>query len=541
MRHACPSCRTLLEIVHPTSEAVVCPECRTIAQAGHGTLVPLGKTGPFEPPLPLPIGATGRIDGGEWTLLGGWRLIEAGYFWDSFTLGSPSGELRYLGYDRHRFRWHEPAPWVPEFDRLVESQGARLRARGQGSGRTGDYIEGGSGKLVAAAGELPWSATPDEVTDYYVFERMTLEVTRGLDLREASVPLPVSHATLRAAFRLPFLWKRLDWTAKGGLRLRGPSVERVAATVAGVVAGGAVLVGGIGYAAYQSAHPGLDPSALDFSRGASTDSRGGGGWVSYRGPDACARAWGVAAADPWGPWQKRTLIAALEPIGEAARPLAEPDLQEERAARAVASGGWPERAAIVVDLPGPSSVAMGAGLAAAGRARPVLTFNNWPHQHGLVKCERTLAALLTFAGEVEEARRRLPADAPPALLLDRERLLRVSVSPTRVMDNRYGLVLSDLPSTREFAARGLGDLVYVAPGPPGAESDDLNAWFLSLASSGVSFRWATVAPDGTATFAAWRPAVRVVVAGPPPLPGGGGSTGGSGTHRSSGGSRGFFG
>ncbi|MCI0340998.1 MAG: DUF4178 domain-containing protein [Planctomycetales bacterium] len=541
MRHACPSCRTLLEIVHPTSEAVVCAECRTIAQAAEGTLVSRGKTGPFEPPLPLPIGASARFPDGEWTLLGAWRLIEAGYFWDTLTLGSPGGELRYLGYDRHRFRWHRPVPWTEDHDRLVSSKTDRLATlAGSSLGGAGAFVESGSGKMIAAAGELPWAALPDEITDYWAFERLTLEVTRGLDLSEASRPETVPHGALRAAFRLPLLWKRLDWAAKGGLRLRGPSVERVAATMAGVVAGGTLLIGGVGYAAYRSANPGLEPSALEFDRAASADSRGGHGWVAYVGPDACAAAWGVAASDPWGPWQKRTLIASLARVGDAARPLPDPAREIERAARGAAAR-WPDRAALVVDLPGPSSVALGAALAAAGRARPVLTFNNWPHQLGLVKCERTLAALLTFAGEVEEARRRLPADAPPALLLERERMLRAASASSRTYDNRYGLVSSDLPGPGELAARGIRAAVYVAPGPPGSESDDLNEWFLSLAASGVAFRWGTVATDGSVALADWRPAVRAVVAAPVPLSRGGGSTGGTHAHRVGRPSRGFFG
>lgn len=536
MRSACPTCRGTLDVVHPESEAVVCGACHTVSHTGQGALVPQGKTDPFVPALAIPIGTTGRLDDGEWTVLGAWRQAEAGWYWDALVLGRTGAPLKYLGYDRHRFKWYEPVAWNIDIEERYQ------RAR-RSRGRDTSFFEEGKGRLIAVAGEVPWPAVPGEITAYVAFPTLTIEVSERTGEREASRPVPVPHEVLRRAFGLSLGWRRWDWTTSAGLTLRGPSAGGRVARVGAAVGAGVLVVSGIGWSAHASAHPGLDPAQLAFERGSTRDSAGGDAWRGYCTSDACAAAWGVTASDPYGAWQKRTLLAALDrvrqvvtPMSEARAPFPLPDW------RRMGREAWPERALIVVDLNGDASVMVGASLAAAGKARPVCTFNNWPHQWGLVRCERTLAALVAFAGEVETARRALPSDAPPALLCERERLRRFTERPDRVYDNRYGLLRSDLPAPAELAARGIASVVYVSPDFSRSESDDLNAWFMELRDAGCTFSRAMLDTQGDLELQSWRPAARTVSALPPALPRASGSAGGPAVYRPSGTrSHGFFG
>src|SRR6185369_2349744 len=55
-----------------------------------------------------------------------------------------------------------------------------------------------------------------------------------------------------------------------------------------------------------------------------------------------------------------------------------------------AAPGAPHDVALVLDLPGPQSVALAAALAPA--FAPVFLFDNWPHPNGVVPAHQTLGA-----------------------------------------------------------------------------------------------------------------------------------------------------
>ncbi len=100
------------------------------------------------------------------------------------------------------------------------------------------------------------------------------------------------------------------------------------------------------------------------------------------------------------------------------------------------------RWALVIDLPGPEAVAFAAGL--QPRATAVFTFDNWPHPRGIVPAHLTLAAAVYYRPRFRpDARRR---DAPPAFVLDRNRLAAYPDDPTR-FDNRYTARLPQAPET----------------------------------------------------------------------------------------------
>lgn len=143
----------------------------------------------------------------------------------------------------------------------------------------------------------------------------------------------------------------------------------------------------------------------------------------------------------------------------------------------------PERWLVVVDLPGPQSVAFAAGL--AKQATPVCMFGNWPHPRGVVPAHVTLAALLFHRPQLAASPRE--GQLAAALVLDRDRLLPYDNASDR-FDNRY---VVQLPSAT--ALRGIERVLYVVPGG-GAhgsgeqELDDLNETFVAWRSAGITVR-----------------------------------------------------
>lgn len=142
----------------------------------------------------------------------------------------------------------------------------------------------------------------------------------------------------------------------------------------------------------------------------------------------------------------------------------------------------PAKWLVVVDLPGPLSVAFAAGL--ARQATPVCMFGNWPHPRGVVPSHMTLAALLFHRPQLAASPRE--GDLAATFVLDRDRLHPYDNAFDR-FDNRY---VVQLPSAT--ALRGIERVLYVVPGG-GQESaeqelDDLNATFVAWRSAGITVR-----------------------------------------------------
>jgi hypothetical protein len=137
---------------------------------------------------------------------------------------------------------------------------------------------------------------------------------------------------------------------------------------------------------------------------------------------------------------------------------------------------------VVVDLPGPLSVAFAAGL--AKQATPVCMFGNWPHPRGVVPAHMTLAALLFHRPQLAASPRE--GQLAAAFVLDRDRLHPYGNDPDR-FDNRY---VVQLPSAT--ALQGIERVLYVVPGGGQAsaeqELDDLNETFVAWRSAGITVR-----------------------------------------------------
>jgi hypothetical protein len=187
----------------------------------------------------------------------------------------------------------------------------------------------------------------------------------------------------------------------------------------------------------------------------------------------------------------QSLIGPPDARFEQATPVHAPILDEDYA-RGLAlrslfeQAGFPRDTAIVVDAPGPRSLAVAAAL--ADQFEPVTTFGNWPHPLGVVPAHETLGAALFFLPMYAEAQKTRPADAPPVFVLDSNRLLPYVDANTQ-FDNRYGVAL---PSAAALQAAGIRHILYVNSDGQ-QELDDLNETLTALCASGVDVRMVALA------------------------------------------------
>jgi hypothetical protein len=206
--------------------------------------------------------------------------------------------------------------------------------------------------------------------------------------------------------------------------------------------------------------------------------------------EASAR-WLLPPKNRWAPYQKTTLLAALDAT-ERVADLPEIDqldvvVRADRAARAVAAAGLPAKTMWVVDLRGAASVAFGAALSANSRdpVAPVMTFHNWPAQNELIPAEETLAALVSVAPKLPSG----SEDGQPVFMLDAWRLAyRLDPPDDGVTDNRYMLLPSDLPAPDVLLAEGIDHIFYVVESLETAskEEDDLHETFGAYQAAGIA-------------------------------------------------------
>lgn len=118
-------------------------------------------------------------------------------------------------------------------------------------------------------------------------------------------------------------------------------------------------------------------------------------------------------------------------------------------------------AAVIVDLPGAESVEEGIALAKEG-FRPVPIFNGTIEQRNAratVDNQTVGKALLWGTLELEKID--IGDDAPPAFLLDRNRLNRFKMEIS-LFDNSWDVYHQDLPSADYFLNNGISEIIVVA-------------------------------------------------------------------------------
>jgi hypothetical protein len=117
--------------------------------------------------------------------------------------------------------------------------------------------------------------------------------------------------------------------------------------------------------------------------------------------------------------------------------------------------------ALVLDLPGEQAVYLGLALASRGY-RPVPLFNACTGTGEVIPqgaIQRALREGTTYLAGL-----RLPADAPPAFLLDQLRLSPQRPIRPLAFDNRWQVYPEDFPSGEVLRARGCGRVMLVQRG-----------------------------------------------------------------------------
>jgi hypothetical protein len=161
------------------------------------------------------------------------------------------------------------------------------------------------------------------------------------------------------------------------------------------------------------------------------------------------------------------------------RPMNNPIMEvANHAAQALASmfskeEDWKETA-LILDLPGPESVAAAAGVARI--FTPVFLYDNWPHPLGVVPSHQTLAAALYHRPDLIAARAERQTPTTPAFVLDSRRLSPYRDESDR-FDNRY---LARMPSADALDTLGIKRVLYVTANAEKQEQDDLNDDFVAL-------------------------------------------------------------
>jgi len=229
-------------------------------------------------------------------------------------------------------------------------------------------------------------------------------------------------------------------------------------------------------------------AALRFPSSAGVDADGSRGWA-----DALpSLARDLAPANPaLAPYYVPTLFQSVEAApGTTLRAALVPVATDERdflRGRSVLSlfsaVKTPADTAIILDLEGPSSVAVAAGLASA--FEPVFVFDNWPHPLGVVRSHLTLGSAVYQRPVFLRARGDRAPGAPPVFVLDRNRLARY-VDEDGQFDNRY---VARLPPAENLRSLGIRHLLYVTPSQAELrELDDLNDDFVAYGRASIDVK-----------------------------------------------------
>ncbi|HOD50418.1 MAG TPA: hypothetical protein PLJ71_10250 [Candidatus Hydrogenedentes bacterium] len=221
------------------------------------------------------------------------------------------------------------------------------------------------------------------------------------------------------------------------------------------------------------------------------DARGTADWKEFLDARALSRVWGPHPHGPWTPFHCLTLFIAIDYLK---REFVGPCEADPWPVREFRAPGWiaPD-ALLVVDLPGPRTVALGAALAASG-CDLVCTFNNWPHPQGVLKAEQNLAAMLRYASWLEEKRVAYPTAGPVAWLCDAERLGTRKGRPGE-FDNRYYIEDGVLPGPNLLRAQGISKIFYLWS-QPGAVRADLGVQLYAYQKDGFQVSQVFVSDDG---------------------------------------------
>ena len=161
--------------------------------------------------------------------------------------------------------------------------------------------------------------------------------------------------------------------------------------------------------------------------------------------------------------------------------------QGQRLARTLEGIGADRQMAVILDLPGPTAIAVATAL--AKKFDPVFTFENLPHPAGVVPSAQTLAAAVYWRPQLLAARdARIASGAdlmPPVFVLEGDRLATYANEVER-FDNRSQV---RLPEAAALRALGITRVLYVRQRRGDVvEADDLNEAFTALAAGDINVK-----------------------------------------------------
>jgi hypothetical protein len=190
--------------------------------------------------------------------------------------------------------------------------------------------------------------------------------------------------------------------------------------------------------------------------------------------EECFEAWAPDGVF-WSQWAKPILFTRLPPATPLDPAETKPDVDVSWAPKA-RSG-----AAIVVDLRGATAVRVGLALARIGY-RPVPLFNASDGPSAVIDVGPLARALVAGARAVRESG--LEPAAPPAFLLDAERMRpRMHPGPGR-FDNRWVVFPQDFPSATMLLSRGIHE-VLLAQESDALPQEDLAHVLLRWRAAGI--------------------------------------------------------
>ena len=114
--------------------------------------------------------------------------------------------------------------------------------------------------------------------------------------------------------------------------------------------------------------------------------------------------------------------------------------------------------AIIIDLPGNNSIKEGLAVAKLG-FRPIPIYNGTDEQEGAIATvDNKDIKIGLVKGALELKKMQFDNDAPPAFLLDSNRMNRYKMNPS-VFDNSWDIYAQDMPSAEYFLKNGISKIV----------------------------------------------------------------------------------
>jgi hypothetical protein len=201
--------------------------------------------------------------------------------------------------------------------------------------------------------------------------------------------------------------------------------------------------------------------------------------------DAFAR-W-APAESAWSDWVKPALFATCPPedITAPTQPVPLPD-----AAALAHVPDTHKRTAIVIDLPGDDGLQAALALAQRGY-RPVPLYNTTHGPKAAVDVAPIARALVAEATRLDEMR--IKPDAPPAFVVDANRMPPGPPPSEGKFDNRWMVFPQDFPSATYLRARGIERALLVQDSGSTRVRDDLAHVLLRWQEAGIALQVAS--PD----------------------------------------------